>query len=100
MDIDVEDQAAIGTAGAVDGGKTRKGAASTQANDNELRRLLKENRGRKLEDIAKQILKTDSGSKQEKAKQIFGMRWYGSTLACQDFSNLPTVGSKRTLRKL
>ena len=76
MDINMEDQSQIDGNNEIQPNKPRRGAATTQANDNELRRLLRENQGRSLPDIAKQINKDDSGSKQEKDKQIFGMLWY------------------------
>ena len=76
MDISMEDQQIFHGDNNIDSTKPRRGAATTQANDNELRRLLRENQGRSLQDIAKQINKDDTGSKQEKDKQIFGMLWY------------------------
>ena len=78
MDISMEDQQVFQGENGADTTKPRRGAATTQANDNELRRLLRENQGRSLKDIAKQINKDDNGSKQEKDKQIFGMLWYKS----------------------
>lgn len=77
MDISMEDHhSQLHVDGAADTNRPRRGAATTQANDNELRRLLRENQGRTLQEIAKQINKDDSGSKQEKDKQVFGMLWY------------------------
>lgn len=75
MDISMEDQASFQGDNGAEPAKPRRGAASTQANDNELRRLLRENQGRNLQEIAKQINKDESGSKQEKDKQVFGMLW-------------------------
>ena len=77
MDMSMEDQQQFKTESSADA-KPRRGAATTQANDNELRRLLRENQGRNLQDIARQINKDDTGSKQEKDKQIFGMLWYSN----------------------
>ena len=54
-----------------DGSRRKKGSASSQANDNELRRLFRENQGRDLNEIASQVLE----KKSEKTKQIFGMLW-------------------------
>ena len=56
---------------APDGSRRKKGAASTLANDNELRRLFRENEGKDLTDLAAQVLE----KKSEKTKQIFGMLW-------------------------
>lgn len=58
-------------------GKRRKrGSAATQANDNELRRLFRENQGKDLDELANQVQKDESSSKAEKSKQIFGMIWW------------------------
>ena len=54
-----------------DGSRRKKGSASSQANDNELRRLFRENQGRDLNELAAQVLE----KKSEKTKQIFGMLW-------------------------
>ena len=51
--------------------RRKKGSASSQANDNELRRLYRENQGRDLNELATQVLE----KKSEKTKQIFGMLW-------------------------
>ena len=59
---------------APDGSRRKKGAASTLANDNELRRLFRENEGKDLKELAAQVLEKRS----EKTKQIFGMLWYNS----------------------
>ena len=56
--------------------KRRKGVSNNQNNDLELRRLLMENEGRELSDVAQQCLKDEAGTKSEKLKQIFGMLWY------------------------
>ena len=76
MDLSIDDQSHFQGENGGEMNKSRRGAATTQANDNELRRLLRENQGRSLSDVAKQINKDDSGSKQEKDKQVFGMLWY------------------------
>ena len=62
---------------APDGSRRKKGAASTLANDNELRRLFRENEGKDLTELAAQVLEKRS----EKTKQIFGMLWYKSMKA-------------------
>ena len=54
----------------------KKGAATSAANDMELRRLFRENAGRDLHEVALQVLENDKGPKSEKTKQIFGMLWY------------------------
>ena len=54
----------------------KKGAATSAANDIELRRLYRENVGRDLHEVALQVLENDKGPKSEKTKQIFGMLWY------------------------
>ena len=51
------------------------GGTKNATNDNELRRLLRENEGRTLDNIAQQFQKDESTSKLEKLKQIFGMIW-------------------------
>ena len=60
------------------GAKRKKGAASSAANDLELRRLFRENKDRDLNEVASQVLENDRGPKSEKTKQIFGMLWYFS----------------------
>ena len=57
------------------GAKRKKGAATSAANDIELRRLFRENEGRDLHEVAQQVLENDKGPKSEKTKQIFGMLW-------------------------
>ncbi|MCJ1405400.1 hypothetical protein MMC11_008628 [Xylographa trunciseda] len=56
-------------------GPRKKGAATSAANDIELRRLFRENVGRDLHEVALQVLENDKGPKSEKTKQIFGMLW-------------------------
>ncbi len=59
------------------GAKRRKGAASSMANDQELRRLLLQYQGRTLKDVAAEVQKNEgAGGKSEKAKQVFAMLWY------------------------
>ena len=58
--------------------KKPKGNASSQANDQELRRLYRENRHRDLKDVAASVLANERGPKSEKTKQIFAMNWYVS----------------------
>ncbi|KAL9102946.1 MAG: hypothetical protein Q9163_001972 [Psora crenata] len=63
--------------GMVDGQKKlpRKGNASSQANDQELRRLYQENCHRNLKDVAVSVLANERGPGSEKTKQIFAMNW-------------------------
>ena len=62
-----------GEAGAA---RRKKGTPSTQANDNELRRLLAQNNDKNLREIASEVQRSEgSGGKSEKAKQVFAMLW-------------------------
>ena len=54
-----------------DGSRRKKGSATSQANDIELRRLFREHEGKSLKEVAVQVLE----KKSEKTKQIFGMLW-------------------------
>lgn len=58
-------------------GETRKkkGSASSIANDQELRRLFRENHHRDLNDVAASVLANERGPRSEKTKQIFAMNW-------------------------
>lgn len=59
------------------GAKRRKGAASSVANDQELRRLLAQYQGKTLKEVAAEVQKNEgAGGKSEKAKQVFAMLWY------------------------
>ena len=55
--------------------KRKKGSASSMANDQELRRLYRENKGRSLKDVASSVLANERGPRSEKTKQIFAMLW-------------------------
>lgn len=55
--------------------KRKKGSASSMANDQELRRLYRENKGRTLKDVASHVLANERGPRSEKTKQIFAMLW-------------------------
>ena len=57
------------------GSRKKKGAATTIANDFELRRLYRQYEGKSLEDMAKEVLMHERGAKSEKSKQIFAMLW-------------------------
>lgn len=57
------------------GTRKKKGAASSAANDVELRRLFRENSERDLHQVALQVLENEKGPKSEKTKQVFGMLW-------------------------
>jgi regulatory factor X len=56
--------------------KKKKNSASGNAtNDKELREMLAKNEGRRLQDVAQEVLATDRTSKAEKTKQLFAMLW-------------------------
>ena len=58
------------------GPKKKKGAATSLANDAELRRLLSQYSGRCLKDVAAEVQRKEGGEgKSEKAKQVFAMLW-------------------------
>lgn len=58
------------------GGKRRKGCSSTLANDNELRKLLRQYDGYTLKQMAAEVVKHEGGGgKAEKVKQVFAMIW-------------------------
>ena len=58
------------------GPKKKKGAATSLANDAELRRLLAQYTGRCLKDVAAEVQRKEGGEgKSEKAKQVFAMLW-------------------------
>ena len=61
------------------GAKKKKGAATSLANDQELRRLLQHNQGKTLKAVAAEVQRNEGGGgKSEKAKQVFAMLWYVS----------------------
>jgi regulatory factor X len=56
--------------------RRRKGNATTVANDQELRRLLVQYKGKSLPEVAHEVQRNEgSGGKSEKAKQVFAMLW-------------------------
>ena len=55
--------------------KKSKGNNSSQANEEELRKLHRENCHRNLKDVATSVLANERGPKSEKTKQIFAMNW-------------------------
>lgn len=56
--------------------KKKKASTSGSAtNDKELRQMLQQNEGRKLKDVAAEVIQTDRTSKAEKSKQLFAMLW-------------------------
>ncbi|KAL4890454.1 hypothetical protein BDV59DRAFT_94228 [Aspergillus ambiguus] len=58
------------------GGKKKKGSSSSLANDNELRKLLRQYEGYTLKQMAAEVLKHEgAGGKAEKVKQVFAMIW-------------------------
>ena len=58
------------------GTKKRKASSVALANDNELRKLLRQHEGYTLKQMAGEVIKSEgSGGKSEKAKQVFAMLW-------------------------
>lgn len=58
------------------GGKKKRGSSSTLANDNELRKLLRQYEGWTLKQMATEVMKHEgAGGKAEKVKQVFAMIW-------------------------
>ncbi|KAJ5889021.1 hypothetical protein N7495_009062 [Penicillium taxi] len=58
------------------GGKKKRGSSSTQANDNELRKLLRSYESYSLQQMAAEVMKHEgAGGKAEKVKQVFAMIW-------------------------
>jgi regulatory factor X len=58
------------------GAKKKKGSSSSLANDNELRKLLRQYEGYTLKQMAAEVLKHEgAGGKAEKVKQVFAMIW-------------------------
>lgn len=58
------------------GGKKKRGSSSTLANDNELRKLLRQYEGYTLKQMAAEVMKHEgAGGKAEKVKQVFAMIW-------------------------
>lgn len=56
--------------------KRKKGSSSSLANDNELRKLLRQYEGYTLKQMASEVLKHEgAGGKSEKVKQVFAMIW-------------------------
>ena len=61
---------------AENGSKRKKGAATSLANDAELRRLLQQYQGKTLKEVAVEVQKNENGGgKSEKPKQVFAMLW-------------------------
>jgi regulatory factor X len=57
-------------------GKKKRGASSTIANDNELRKLLRQYENWNLKQMAAEVMKHEGGGgKAEKVKQVFAMIW-------------------------
>lgn len=58
------------------GGRKKRGSSSTLANDNELRKLLRQYEGYTLKQMAAEVMKHEgAGGKAEKVKQVFAMIW-------------------------
>ncbi|KAH7122722.1 hypothetical protein B0J11DRAFT_346920 [Dendryphion nanum] len=65
-------------------GKKKKGSGSgngSATNEKELRELLVRNNGRKLKEVAQEVIATDRTARAEKSKQLFAMLWLQS--ACK-----------------
>jgi regulatory factor X len=59
------------------GTRKKRGSSSTVANDNELRKLLRQYEGFSLKQMAVEVQKHEgAGGKSEKVKQVFAMVWY------------------------
>jgi regulatory factor X len=58
------------------GARKKRGSSSTVANDNELRKLLRQYEGYSLKQMAMEVQKHEgAGGKSEKVKQVFAMVW-------------------------
>lgn len=58
------------------GSKKKRGSTSTLANDNELRKLLRQYEAYSLQQMAAEVMKHEgAGGKAEKVKQVFAMIW-------------------------
>ncbi|KAJ9325532.1 transcriptional regulator family: RFX DNA-binding domain [Paecilomyces variotii] len=58
------------------GARKKRGSSSTVANDNELRKLLRQYEGYSLKQMAAEVQKHEgAGGKSEKVKQVFAMVW-------------------------
>jgi regulatory factor X len=55
--------------------RKKSSAAGNATNDKELREMLKRNDGRRLDDVAAEVIATDRTSRAEKSKQLFAMLW-------------------------
>lgn len=59
------------------GARKKRGSSSSLANDNELRKLLRQYEGYTLKQMAAEVVKHEgAGGKAEKVKQVFAMIWY------------------------
>ncbi|KAI1944110.1 hypothetical protein LOZ66_000700 [Ophidiomyces ophidiicola] len=66
-----------GNDGSEQGPRKKRGTSSSIANDNELRRLLRQYDGYTLQQMAAEVQKHEgAGGKSEKVKQVFAMVWY------------------------
>ncbi|KAK2787360.1 hypothetical protein FQN52_007264 [Onygenales sp. PD_12] len=72
----IPDHIMVDNDGSEAGPRKRRAATSTLANDNELRRLLRQYDGYSLHQMAAEVQKHDgAGGKSEKVKQVFAMIW-------------------------
>lgn len=66
--------------GSEPGPRKKRGTSSSVANDNELRRLLRQYDGYSLHQMAAEVQKHEgAGGKSEKVKQVFAMVWYANS---------------------
>jgi len=54
----------------------KKGNNFRMVNDEDLRRLLMNNLGRPLSDVAQEVVESERTNKAEKSKQLLAMLWY------------------------
>jgi regulatory factor X, other len=76
MDAQMVDRAGDENDNSEAGGRKKRGSSSTVANDNELRKLLRQYEHFSLKQMAAEVQKHEgAGGKSEKVKQVFAMVW-------------------------
>lgn len=81
-------------------GKKKKGSASSLANDNELRKLLRQYESWNMQQMAEEVQRTEgAGGKSERVKQVFAMIWYVDIVAHLRICGCSTL-SRSTSRNL
>lgn len=76
LDASVSDRGADEHDNSEAGSRKKRGSTSTVANDNELRKLLRQYEGYTLQQMAAEVQKHEGGGgKSEKVKQVFAMVW-------------------------